>query len=396
MRLEGASALQPGFWARPAAALQPGRRDRPTSQPVAGVQVLRRQRRQRQFTARAAAPGPGDQARTQQQLDAALLLEQRPLEGGHSHPLPPPVQLPPPLPLPPPLAAQHRQRSPLLRRLAPAAAAAAATLLAALLPRSVAPAHAAAGLPSRQQPPPAAAAAADAQPSSPSASPVFFASVGIGGTSPSAFRSERAFDVAGFKLAGLLQQVLSAHIVVKVRDATCTTRELGWTCWVAAGQLRRGFSLQLPAWHVSVATRVAGEPPPTVECFAPPIHPSKLPPTFRASCSAAVHPPQIVALVLVGAPIIYAAGCLYAAITGTPVALGVFKVYTVVLRAPGARVTEETRFVCVVVGGGGDAGRAVLTTSGRGARGDGRGGSARGGWQGTACRHNCMHYGDSC
>lgn len=42
-----------------------------------------------------------------------------------------------------------------------------------------------------------------------------FASVGIGGTSR-VFKSERAFDVATFKLAGLLQQVLSAHIALKV------------------------------------------------------------------------------------------------------------------------------------------------------------------------------------
>jgi hypothetical protein len=74
------------------------------------------------------------------------------------------------------------------------------------------------------------------------------ASVGIGSAS-SAFRSERVFDIAGHKLAGLLQQVLSAHIFVK-----------------------------------------------------------------------------IVALVLVGAPVIWAWGCLYAAITGAPISLGVFKV----------------------------------------------------------------------
>lgn len=38
------------------------------------------------------------------------------------------------------------------------------------------------------------------------------------------------------------------------------------------------------------------------------------------------HTLQIVALALVGAPVIYAWGCLYAAITGAPVSLGVFKV----------------------------------------------------------------------
>lgn len=105
-------------------------------------------------------------------------------------------------------------------------------------------------------------ASAASAPGSPSAGA--FASVAIGGGSP-AFKHERAFDIAGFKLAGLLQQILSAHIALK-----------------------------------------------------------------------------IVALALVGAPVIYAWGCLYAAITGAPVSLGVFKVYTVVLRAPGARVTEET------------------------------------------------------
>jgi hypothetical protein len=131
-----------------------------------------------------------------------------------------------------------------------------------------------------------------------------FASVGIGGASP-AFRSERAFDVAGFKLAGLLQQLLSAHIFLK-----------------------------------------------------------------------------IVALILLGAPVIWAWGCLYAAITGAPVSLGVFKVvslcstsvpfpvcqmwavvpiaclifalfallqYTVILRAPGARVTEETSLPAAIL-----------------------------------------------
>ncbi|KAI3438204.1 hypothetical protein D9Q98_000641 [Chlorella vulgaris] len=98
-----------------------------------------------------------------------------------------------------------------------------------------------------------------------------FASVGIGNVAPS-FRSERAFDVASHKLAGLLQQVLSAHIFVK-----------------------------------------------------------------------------IVCLIMVGAPVIYLWGCLYAAITGAPVSLGVFKVYTVVLRAPGARVTEETSLAAALL-----------------------------------------------
>ncbi len=43
------------------------------------------------------------------------------------------------------------------------------------------------------------------------------ASVGIGAASP-VFRTERMFDIAGFKLAGLLQQVLSAHIALKVSN----------------------------------------------------------------------------------------------------------------------------------------------------------------------------------
>lgn len=56
-------------------------------------------------------------------------------------------------------------------------------------------------------------ASAASAPGSPSAGA--FASVAIGGGSP-AFKHERAFDIAGFKLAGLLQQILSAHIALKV------------------------------------------------------------------------------------------------------------------------------------------------------------------------------------
>jgi hypothetical protein len=49
--------------------------------------------------------------------------------------------------------------------------------------------------------------------------------VSIGGTSPSGFKSDRAFDIAGFKLAGLLQQVLGAHIAVKVSPPLATGRK---------------------------------------------------------------------------------------------------------------------------------------------------------------------------
>ncbi len=55
-----------------------------------------------------------------------------------------------------------------------------------------------------------------------------FASVAIGGGSP-AFKHERAFDIAGFKLAGLLQQILSAHIVLKV-GLTCCSCSCILTC----------------------------------------------------------------------------------------------------------------------------------------------------------------------
>lgn len=139
---------------------------------------------------------------------------------------------------------QQRGWHPLAARFAVTGALAAGALLAA-----VSPASAAACPPVQPLAGGAVAAASAAVHRAPrQRQHLGFASVGIGSASP-AFRSERAFDVAGFKLAGVLQQLLSAHIFVK-----------------------------------------------------------------------------IVALILLGAPVIWAWGCLYAAITGAPISLGVFKV----------------------------------------------------------------------
>lgn len=42
------------------------------------------------------------------------------------------------------------------------------------------------------------------------------------------------------------------------------------------------------------------------------------------------------------APVVYAGGFLYSLITGSPIQLGLLKIYNVVIRVPGAKVTEET------------------------------------------------------
>lgn len=130
-----------------------------------------------------------------------------------------------------------------------------------------------------------------------------YASVAIGGGSPG-FKTERVSDIAGFKLAGLLQQILSAHIVLKVGPSSYCR---GGTGTVHTQPVLKGpgifcITAALPAdWWVA--------PSPTLAL-------------------------QIVTLALVGAPVIYAWGCLYAAITGAPVSLGVFKVVSVASACP--------------------------------------------------------------
>ncbi|GAB4822281.1 hypothetical protein N2152v2_009327 [Parachlorella kessleri] len=50
---------------------------------------------------------------------------------------------------------------------------------------------------------------------------------------------------------------------------------------------------------------------------------------------------KILAVFVVAAPIVYLGGVLYSLITGAPIQLGLLKVYSVIIRVPGAKVTEE-------------------------------------------------------
>lgn len=108
-------------------------------------------------------------------------------------------------------------------------------------------------------------------------------------------------DVAAFKLAGVVQRILSANILVKVHGAkllcqlyfVCT---LSWLCPLA---------------------RVC---PTNSAAFTP-----HLP----------LPPAQIVALVLVCAPIIWSLGCVYSMVTGSPIGISCYKIYTVLVRTPG-------------------------------------------------------------
>ena len=163
-----------------------------------------------------------------------------------------------------------------------------------------------------------------------------FASVSIGGTSPSGFKSDRAFDIAGFKLAGLLQQVLGAHIVVKVSSNVKGVCE-GPTPTTSADPAACLWSLEGGCDGSRARAHYLCRPCAVLACL-----PAVPPPPHPAPPDTPLLMPQIVSLVMFGAPVIWAWGALYAAITGAPIGLGVFKIYTVVLRAPGARVTEET------------------------------------------------------
>lgn len=51
---------------------------------------------------------------------------------------------------------------------------------------------------------------------------------------------------------------------------------------------------------------------------------------------------KILALCATALPVVWAGGFAYSFITGAPITLGLFKIYSVVIRAPGAKVTEET------------------------------------------------------
>lgn len=46
-------------------------------------------------------------------------------------------------------------------------------------------------------------------------------------------------------------------------------------------------------------------------------------------------PLQIVALVLVCAPVIWSLGCVYSMVTGSPLGLSMYRIYTVLVRTPG-------------------------------------------------------------
>lgn len=155
-------------------------------------------------------------------------------EGAAEPPPPPPPPPRPPWWLP---GGQQQQQQQHGARLPPAARWLAAALLpaAALLAAGQgrpAPAHAASSGPWHMPAPAAAAAPASSAAGGGSSArqhpPVVAASVSIGGTSPT-FRPERPADIAAFKLAGLLQQVLSANIFVKASHGGCLG--LG-VCWL--------------------------------------------------------------------------------------------------------------------------------------------------------------------
>lgn len=54
-------------------------------------------------------------------------------------------------------------------------------------------------------------------------------------------------------------------------------------------------------------------------------------------------------MVALGAPVIWGLGLLYSAITSAPLSLACYKIYCVLVRTPGARVTEETSFPATVL-----------------------------------------------
>lgn len=66
--------------------------------------------------------------------------------------------------------------------------------------------------------------------------------------------------------------------------------------------------------------------------------PERLACVFRGITQLLASPPlsmQIVALVLVCAPVIWSLGCVYSMTTGSPLGLSMYKIYTVLVRTPG-------------------------------------------------------------
>ena len=49
---------------------------------------------------------------------------------------------------------------------------------------------------------------------------------------------------------------------------------------------------------------------------------------------------QILAVFVVAAPIVYAGGWVYSLITGSPIQLGLLKIYSVVIRVPGEMIHD--------------------------------------------------------
>lgn len=71
---------------------------------------------------------------------------------------------------------------------------------------------------------------------------------------------------------------------------------------------------------------------------------------------ALLLPLQIVALVLVCAPVIWSLGCVYSMVTGSPLGLSMYRIYTVLVRTPGepqGAVLAAMRLPCMHAAGHG-------------------------------------------